>query len=62
MRNVILFIPAVIILNRLWQLDGVIAAQPIVETVLAVICIVMYAKDSRPENLCRKIRSQIHSI
>lgn len=45
MRNVILFIPAVIILNGLWQLDGVIAAQPIVETFLAIICIVMYAKD-----------------
>ncbi|MCI9615880.1 MAG: MATE family efflux transporter [Dorea sp.] len=51
MRNVILFIPAVIILNRLWQLDGVIAAQPIVETVLAVICIVMYAKDSSARQL-----------
>lgn len=45
MRNVILFIPTVIVLNRLWQLGGVIAAQPIVETVLAIICIVMYAKD-----------------
>ncbi len=45
MRNVILFIPAVFILNSLWQLNGVIAAQPAVETVLAVICIVMYAKD-----------------
>lgn len=45
MRNVVLFIPAVIILNRLWQLNGVIAAQPVVETVLALICIVMYAKD-----------------
>lgn len=47
MRNVILFIPAVIILNHLWQLNGVIAAQPVVETVLAVVCIVMYAKDSK---------------
>ena len=45
MRNVILFIPAVVILNSLWQLDGVIAAQPVVETVLAVICMVMYVKD-----------------
>lgn len=45
MRNVILFIPAVIILNRLWQLDGIIAVQPIVETLLAIICIVMYVKD-----------------
>ena len=46
MRNVILFIPAVTILNAVWQLEGVIAAQPIVETFLAIICIVMYVKDS----------------
>lgn len=46
MRNAILFIPAVIILNYLWKLNGVIAAQLVVETVLAVICIGMYAKDS----------------
>ena len=46
MRNVILFIPTVMILNSLWQLNGVIAAQPVVETVLAIICIVMYVKDS----------------
>ena len=44
MRNIVLFIPAVILLNHLWQLDGVIAAQPVVETVLAIVCIVMYAK------------------
>ena len=44
MRNIVLFIPAVIILNHLWQLSGVIAAQPVVETVLAIVCIVMYAK------------------
>ena len=46
MRNVVLFIPAVVILNNLWKLDGVIAAQPVVETALAIICIVMYVKDS----------------
>lgn len=51
MRNVILFIPAVIILNHLWQLNGVIAAQPVVETILAVVCIVMYAKDSKSNKL-----------
>lgn len=45
MRNVVLFIPAVMILNRLWQLNGVIAAQPVVENVLGIICIMMYAKD-----------------
>ncbi len=46
MRNIILFIPAVMLLNRLWQLNGIIAAQPVVETVLAIICIVMYIKNS----------------
>lgn len=45
MRNALLFIPAVIILNHFLQLKGVIAAQPIVETILALICIVMYLKD-----------------
>lgn len=52
MRNVLLFIPAVMILNSLWQLNGVIAAQPIVETVLAIICIVMYIKDSGTKKSC----------
>lgn len=47
MRNAILFIPAVILLNNLWKLNGVIAAQPVVETILAILCITMYAKDSR---------------
>lgn len=51
MRNIILFIPAVIILNSLWQLNGVIAAQPVVETILAIICIAMYAKDSSAKKL-----------
>ncbi len=51
LRNAVLFIPAVIILNSLWQLDGVIAAQPFVETVLAITCIVMYAKDARSKGL-----------
>lgn len=45
MRNGVLFIPAVIALNHFWQLNGVIAAQPIVETVLAAVCIVLYRKE-----------------
>lgn len=45
MRNAVLFIPAVILLNSLWQLNGVIAAQPIVETILALVCIAMYMRD-----------------
>lgn len=47
LRNAVLFIPGVIVLNALWQLNGVIAAQPAVETVLALICMVMYIRDSR---------------
>lgn len=50
MRNAILFIPAVILCNRLWQLNGVIAAQPAVETALAAICLLMYARDLRTKN------------
>lgn len=46
LRNAVLFIPGVILLNYFWKLDGVIAAQPVVETILAVICILMYSKDS----------------
>lgn len=51
MRNVVLFIPAVILLNCLWQLNGVIAAQPVVETILAIICVIMYVKDSSVQKL-----------
>ena len=45
LRNAELFIPGVIVLNYLWQLNGVIAAQPVVEIILTIICIVMYLKD-----------------
>ncbi|NBH81448.1 hypothetical protein D7X88_00695 [bacterium C-53] len=45
LRNAVLFIPGVIALNHFWKLNGVIAAQPVVETVLSVICIFMYLKD-----------------
>lgn len=45
LRNAVLFIPGVMILNYFWKLNGVIAAQPVVETALAVICISMYAID-----------------
>lgn len=48
LRNAALFIPGIIILNYVWGLDGVIAAQPVVETVLTAICILMYARDIRP--------------
>lgn len=42
MRNVILFIPGVMILNHLFGLNGAIAAQPAVETVMATACLLMY--------------------
>jgi len=45
LRNAILFIPGVIILNHFWKLNGVIAAQPVVETALTIICIIMYIQD-----------------
>ncbi len=47
LRNAILFIPGVIILNYFWNFNGVISAQPIVETVLTIICIFMYVKDTK---------------
>ncbi|MCI8514174.1 MAG: MATE family efflux transporter [Lachnospiraceae bacterium] len=45
LRNVVLFVPGVIILNYFWKRNGVIAAQPVVETILTVICIIMYIQD-----------------
>lgn len=45
LRNAVLFIPGVIILNHFWELNGVIAAQPVVETILTFICIRMYLKE-----------------
>lgn len=50
LRNVALFIPGVIILNYFWKLNGVIVAQPVVETVLTIICIFMYIKDINSNN------------
>ncbi len=47
LRNAVLFIPGVIILNGFWKLNGVIAAQPVVEAVLTIICIFMYSKEIR---------------
>ena len=39
LRNAALFIPGVIILNHIWQLNGVIAAQPVVETILTSLTV-----------------------
>lgn len=46
LRNVILFIPGVIILNTLFKLNGVILTQLAVECILTVICILMYLASS----------------
>jgi len=51
MRNVILFIPCVILLNTLFGLYGTISAQPVTETLLAVICLVMYLRSSRKDQV-----------
>ena len=54
LRNAVLFIPAVILLNRLWGLSGVIAAQPAVELLLTLVCLILYhraapaAEEPRP--------------
>lgn len=50
LRNAALFIPGVIILNYFWKLNGVIAAQPVVETILTGICIFMYVNDVKSGN------------
>ncbi len=42
LRNVILFVPAIILFGKIWGLNGVIAAQPAAEVLLTVICIMMY--------------------
>ena len=47
LRNIILFIPCVILLNFLFGLYGVIISFPIVETLQAIICIAMYLVSRR---------------
>ncbi|MGL5258574.1 MAG: MATE family efflux transporter [Lachnospiraceae bacterium] len=47
LRNAVLFIPGVILLNYIWKLNGVIAAQAVVEIILTIICIFMYRKASK---------------
>lgn len=47
LRNALLFIPGVIILNAFGKLNGVIATQPSVEILTAFICLFMYCKDMK---------------
>lgn len=50
LRNVVLFIPGVIVMNTLFKLNGVILTQLVVEIFLTVICIIMY-RISSPRKL-----------
>ena len=43
LRNAVLFIPGVIIMNAIFKLNGVILNQLVVELLLTVICMIMYA-------------------
>lgn len=49
LRNVILFIPGVIILNALFGINGAIAAQPVVEIILTAICLLMMNYSQKKE-------------
>lgn len=42
LRNILLFIPRVVLMNYVWGLQGVMLTQLFVEIVLAGICLVMY--------------------
>ncbi len=42
LRNVILFIPGVVLMNWMFGLNGVILTQLVVECLLTIICIIMY--------------------
>jgi multidrug efflux pump len=47
LRNVILFIPGVIVMNLFRKLPGVIATQPVVETIVAAMSIILYVINKR---------------
>lgn len=46
LRNIILFIPGTIALNALFQLNGVVLTQLVVEVILSVICVTMYLQNA----------------
>lgn len=60
LRNIILFIPCVILLNAFVGLNGVIAAQPFVETMLAIICFEMYMVSRR--KTCASDDMKVHTF
>lgn len=50
LRNIVLFIPGIMIMNRLFGLNGVILTQLVVEIIVAGICLILYAVN-KPERL-----------
>lgn len=42
MRNLILFIPGIVLLNEGFGLNGAIAAQPVVEVIMAIVCAALF--------------------
>ena len=54
LRNAVLFVPAIILLNRLWGLTGVIAAQPVVEILLTGISLALYVLEPRSAGPAKK--------
>lgn len=49
LRNVILFIPGVMLMDTLWNLPGVIATQPVVECIVMVVSITLYFLNQKRE-------------
>ena len=49
LRNVILFIPGVMLMDTLWNLLGVIATQPVVECIVMVVSIILYLLNQKRE-------------
>ena len=51
LRNVVLFIPGVMLMDTLWNLPGVIATQPVVEGIVMVMSIILYFLNQRRESV-----------
>lgn len=50
LRNVVLFIPGVMLMDALWNLPGVIATQPVVEFIVMLVSIILYFLNQKGEN------------
>ncbi len=49
--NVVLFIPGVMLMDALWNLPGVIATQPVVESIVMAVSIILYFLNQKRENV-----------